>query len=296
MSTLDDDARSTPGLRWLDALPAPLHRQRAILSRLMDLCADNESVTSLSVGCSLGRGAADALSDVDAALGVDPSGDEDGGIRVSEVEDAVVAALSQGEPPVGLLRDRIGPPDRFIRRVFAQFRDGTQLDLAIMAETEVRRGAAAPDFVPLYVSERPAANPSSAVVFAAADAVTAEQIYGWAFLGWVALADLDKYLQRRSAWEANARLHEARHHVWQLWAAAHGATYPWHGLSQVLDQDPADLPPGIERTVAGIDLADLRRAARATADLLTRVSRLAADTHDATLPTGMADYVTDLLG
>ena len=28
-------------------------------------------MTSLQVGCSLGRGAADALSDIDAALGVD---------------------------------------------------------------------------------------------------------------------------------------------------------------------------------------------------------------------------------
>ncbi|MBO1754924.1 hypothetical protein [Allobranchiibius sp. CTAmp26] len=294
MTTLDKDPDASQGRRWLGDLPEELHRQRAMLTLLLDLCVATPSITSLSVGCSLGRGAGDALSDVDAALGVDASRGEDGAREVSGVEHAVVAALSQGQPPVGVLRDRVGPADRFVRRLFAQFRDGTQLDLAIMAEAEVRRGASAPDFVPLYVSSATSSSPARA--YPPADTATAEQIHDWTFLGWSALADLDKYLQRGSAWEAHSRLHEARHRVWQLWAAANGATYPWHGLSQVLDEDPHHLPSGIDATVAGLDLVDLRRAARATADVLARVSGLAADTHDATLPTEMARYVTDRLG
>lgn len=299
MSASEEDPDASWGRRWLGGLPGELHRQRAMLTLLLDLCVATPSISSLSVGCSLGRGAADALSDVDAALGVDAVGGEDGAREVSDIEQAVVTALSQGEPPVGVLRERVGPADRFIRRLFAQFPDGTQLDLAIMAEAEVRRGAAAPDFVSLYdnggsVSAVTAARDTGG--FPAADAVTAEQIHDWTLHGWCALADLDKYLQRRSAWEAHARLHEARHHVWQLWAAANGATYPWHGLSQVLDEDPRHLPPGIDATVAGLDLAELRRAARATADALTLVSALAADAHHATLPIGMARYVTDRLG
>lgn len=82
------------------------------------------------------------------------------------------------------------------------------------------------------------------------------------------------------------------HHIWQLWAAAQGALYPWHGLSQVLDHDPGDLPPGIESTVAGLDAAGLRRAARASAVVLAAASEATARRHPADLPLAMADYVT----
>jgi hypothetical protein len=60
----------------------------------------------------------------------------------------------------------------------------------------------------------------------------------------------------------------------------------------VLDHDPRNLPPGIESTVAGLDTADLRRAARASAALLTKVSASAAQQSPADLPSAMAGYVT----
>jgi hypothetical protein len=129
----------------------------------------------------------------------------------------------------------------------------------------------------------------------AADAVTGEQVREWAFLGWCALIDTGKYLRRGSLWEAHSRLHEARHHIWALWAAAHGALYPWHGLSQVLDHDPGNLPPGIESTVAGLDAADLRRAARASTGVLAAASQAAARRCPADLPAAMAAYVTRAL-
>lgn len=260
------------------------------------LCGD--TVGKLVVrGLLTGRGAADALSDVDAALGVVAARGRPGADQVQSVEQAVVAAFSDGDSLVGVLRVQVGPPDRFIRRVFAQFHDGVQLDLAIMAETEVRRGQAAPDFVSLYRSTPPAqahdhlGSPEVAQ-FPHADTVTTEQIYEWTFLGWCALADMDKYLHRRSLWEAHHRLHHARDRVWALWAATNGAIYPWYGFSQVVDQDPQVLPPGIEATVAGLNHTDLHRAARATADVLAQVSELASARHSASLPTGMADYVT----
>ena len=127
----------------------------------------------------------------------------------------------------------------------------------------------------------------------AADALS--DVREWAFLGWGALIDTDKYLRRGSLWEAHNRLHQARHHIWALWAAAHGALYPWHGLSQVLDHDPGNLPPGIESTIAGLDAADLRRAARASAEVLATASAAAALRHPADLPTAMAAYVTRAL-
>jgi hypothetical protein len=303
------DACTVAGGAWLAALPAELAAQRRVIAGLADRCETWPLVTSLLVGCSLGRGAADALSDIDAALGVDTPGGVAGAGRISAAEAMVVAALPDLGALVDVLRHRSGPADQWIRRIFAQFADGTQLDLGVVAEAEIearRRGGGAPDFVLLYHApappggqqpdaRMPAGSSAPSGELQAAYAVTGEQVREWAFLGWCALIDTDKYLRRGSLWEAHSRLHEARHHIWALWAAAHGALYPWHGLSQVLDHDPGNLPPGIESTVAGLDAADLRRAARASAGILAAVSASAARRHPADLPAAMAAYVTGAL-
>ena len=121
--------------------------------------------------------------------------------------------------------------------------------------------------------------------------VTGEQVRERAFLGWCALIDTGKHLRRDSLREAHSRLHQARHHIWALRAAAHSALYPWHGLSQVLSHDPGNLPPGLESTVAGLDAAGLRRA-RASTGILAAVSASALSRHPADLPAAMAAYVT----
>jgi hypothetical protein len=228
---------------------------------------------------------------------------------VAAAEAMVVAALPDLGPLVDVLRHPTGSADQYARRIFAQFADGTQLDLAVVAQADIemrcRRGGA-PDFIPLYQvsgppdSEVPDARaPARGAQLAdqppAAYAVTGEQVREWTFLGWCALIDADKYLRRGSLWEAHNRLHQARHHIWALWAAAQGAMYPWHGLSQVLDHDPDNLPPGVESTVASLDGADLCRAARASTEVLATVSAAAARRHPADLPAAMAVYVTRVL-
>jgi hypothetical protein len=279
------------GRAWLAGLPDSLAAQRRVMARLLDFCAATPQVTSFSVGCSLGRGAADALSDVDAALGVASAAD------VGAVESTVAATLRAGALPglVDLLRDR-SPRDDQVSRIFAQFADRTQLDLAIVPQSGIQLGRR-PDFVELYgrAAADPGAGPQDAGEAASAYAVSGEQVREWAFHGWIELLDIDKYLRRGSLWEAHERLHQVRHHVWMLWAAATGALYPWHGLSQVLDNDPRDLPPGIEATVASLDAADLRRAARVSATLLAEASAAAARAHPADLPHAMAGYVTSEL-
>lgn len=302
----DDRSRSSAaaasGRAWLAELPAELTAQRRLMSGLLDYCEANPSVTSLLVGCSLGRGAADALSDVDGALGVAADPGDAGADQIEAVEAEVVAALPGIAPVVDVLRHRYGPADRFIRRIFAQFADRSQLDLTVMADAEIRRGASVrPDHVWLYdTADSPLGAQTMADTERADDAdpgyaVTGDQIREWAFLGWCALIDLDKYLRRGSLWEAHNRLHHARDEIWALWAAATGALYPRYGLSQVLDRDPGDLPPGVAATVAGLDAADLRRAANASAALLADVSAAAARRCPAELPTAMADYVTRVL-
>ena len=302
-------AGALAGRAWLAALPDELAAQRRVMARLADLCETWPMVMSLLVGCSLGRGAADALSDIDAALGVDAPLGEPGAAMIGTAEAMVAAALPEMGALVDALRHRTGPGSQHVRRIFAQFADGTQLDLAVVAEAEIetrRRAGGAPDFIPLYTAPGlpgtwkpddqlpdgagvPGSEPPAAY------AVTGGQIREWAFHGWCMLIDADKYLRRGSLWEAHSRLHEARHYIWALWAAAQGALYPWHGLSQVLDHDPGNLPPGIESTVAGLDAPALRAAARATAKVLTTASEAAARRHPADLPEPMAAYVTRVL-
>jgi len=105
------------------------------------------------VGCSLGRGAADALSDIDAALGVGTPCGAAGAGRVGAVEAMVAAALPERGGLVDVLRHRSGPAGQWARRIFAPFAEGTQLDLAVVAEAQIqarRRGGGAPDFTPRY--------------------------------------------------------------------------------------------------------------------------------------------------
>src|SRR5215475_4937079 len=149
---------SVSGRAWLATLPDELAAQRRLMTGLISFCESTPAVTSLNVGCSLGRDAGDALSDVDAAMGIAAARGSAGAGRVHEVESMVVAALPELGTPVDVLRHRTGPADRLIRRIFAQFADGMQLDLAVMAEAEVRRGAAAPDFVTLYRAAGVSAN------------------------------------------------------------------------------------------------------------------------------------------
>jgi hypothetical protein len=305
-TSLDDKrsgalAAAADGRAWLAALPAELSAQRHLMAGLLDYSEATPSVTALLVGCSLGRGAADALSDIDGAMGVQAEAGAAGAAEVLAVEAGVVAALPDFAPLVDILRHRYGPADRFIRRIFAQFGDRSQLDLTIMADAELRGGAAVrSDTVWLYDAARQPAEPAPGQTGRPGEpapgyAVTGEQIREWAFLGWCALIDMDKYLRRGSLWEAHIRLHHARDHIWALWAAATGALYPWHGLTQVLDNDPGNLPPGVDATVAGLDAADLRRAATASAALLTWVSTAAAERCPAELPSAMARYVTGVL-
>lgn len=290
------DSRLT-GRAWLAALPGELAGQRRAMTALLGRCEAWPLVTSLVVGCSIGRGAADALSDVDAAIGVAVQAGEEPGGPVADVEALVLAALPELGPLVDVLRHQAGTADR-ARVVFAQYADGIQLDLAVVPEAEIRArqdAGGSPDFVPLYLAPVPAGAAGAGRQWPAGYAVTGEQVREWAFRGWLALLDMDKYLRRGSLWEAHARLNAARDHIWALWAAAHGALYPWHGLSQVLDHDPGNLPPGIESTVAGLDAAGLRRAARSSAEVLATASAAAAARHPADLPAAMAGHVTRVL-
>ncbi|TWP39068.1 hypothetical protein [Leekyejoonella antrihumi] len=271
---------------WLSTLGPEMGRHREAIAAFAQLCADNRAVSSFSVGCSIGRGAGDALSDIDAAVGVSTVRGTAGAADVQDVEAWLLEALPALGEVVDVLRTGSDNNDFVIRQVFVQFSDRLQLDLAVIAEGEVRRGEAAPDFVPVFWRE----GAPNSTAGRSAHEVSPEQIREWAFLGWRALLDADKYLRRGSVWEAHQRVQDARDRIWMLWAAARGAAYPWHGLSQALDDSPDLLPPNIETTVAGLDAEDLRRAVVAAAQVLADSSAAAGTAWNAKLPSALADH------
>jgi hypothetical protein len=274
------------GRNWIESLPADLARHQQVLARLLAHCETAPAITSFSVGCSIGRRAADSLSDIDAAIGVLAPRGATGTEVLRSVEQATVELLPGWGPLVDVLRQETHGAGFVLRRLFAQYDDGLQLDLAIVADGDIRRGEAAPDFVELYRSgpePEPTDHPSA---FGASQA----QLCEWVFLGWRALLDADKYLRRGSMWEVHQRLHETRDHIWKLWATGRDALYPWHGLSQVLDHAPDLLPDRIEDTVAGLDRDDLGRAVLVAADVLVQATACAERTTGTRLCLPIADY------
>lgn len=268
-------------------MPAVVARQRDLLERLRAAVAADPAMTGLVLGCSLARGAGDAWSDVDAGLAVD-------GAAWPAVVDGVVRlvrALGEANGGVADLLVQRWPDVRGgeSRHVFAQYADGLQLSL-VVRPAEAWQGRA-PGEVVLHGSRGAFAatrTPSSL-------RAGAEEVREWAFLGWIALADLVKYVARGSAWEALARLDEARAQAWRLWAVGAGVDYPSFGLTAVLDEPAAGLPPGIDGTVAGLDPGALLGAARRLAGVLDAAAARAAAAVPAQLPAGMAAHVRALL-
>jgi hypothetical protein len=268
---MDDDGRA-----WIARLPDELHRQRSILDRLLNLCEAVDGVRWLVIGCSVGRGAADGLSDLDVAVGVR-----------DEAFPAIAAEVRRGVDRLGELvesfQHQLPGVTVTHERIFAQFADRCQVDLMIFPRS-VDAGTI-PGVVVLY-------DPDGHIVIATepSAAVTPAHVREWAFLGWCALADLGKYLRRQSPWAALARLGEARDQLCRLWAIALDVP-ALYGLTSILDFAAGGVPPGMEATVADLDPARLLAAGQALAALLADVGRRLPADQAAALPTAMARYI-----
>jgi len=267
------------GRTWIDALPAELADQRELLTRLLDAIEGDLRVRWLEVGCSVAQHRGDALSDLDLGLGV--------------VEDAfpdtlgdLVALLGSLGEVIDILRQSWqGTGPQSPQRIFVQYGNGTQIDL-VAIPAHLPKGVP-PENVVLYDPDGLRSDPWPDSVLQP-DATTVRE---WAFLGWIALADLTKYLQRGSLWEALDRLNQTRDQIWRLWAVAQAIRYPQYGLTSVLDHPAAGIPPGIEESVASLDLSDLLRAAVVAADLLDWTGVMAAAVTGGEVPGEMARFV-----
>jgi hypothetical protein len=271
------------GQAFLAGMPEAVARQRDLLSRLLAAVEAQPAVRWLELGCSLARGAGDGWSDIDAGAGI---ADPDWG----EV-DRYAGPLTTGLGPAAeQIRQQFpGRDGKTCWHYFTLYDDGSQLSLVLMPASW-RRGLA-PGSIALYDADGLLATAAQPGNLTAGPDILRE----WAGLGWIALADLVKYLARGSLWEAYQRLDEARTQVWQLWAAGHRVTYPGYGLTSVLDQPGTPLPPGIDRTVAALNPDALRAAAVATAALLDTATAAAARQVEFVPPNGLRRWVLDRL-
>jgi hypothetical protein len=267
---------SVSGMTWIDQLPDEMAGQQMLLRGLVSLCEAEKSIRWLVIGCSLGRGAGDYLSDLDVATGVR---DEDFTTAIPKIQLAVDG--------LGELVDSYQHQLPYVTgahvRIFAQYSDRCQVDLVV------------------FPASRGANSFAGAVVLHDPDAmiVTREhreppapaQVREWAFHGWCALADVGKYLRRGSAWEALIRLNNARDQLWRLKAVLDGVPDPEYGVTSILDFAPETIAPGMAATVADLDPARLVRAARQLANLLGQFGQQLPAEQRAALPDAMARYV-----
>jgi hypothetical protein len=268
---------SDDGADWIGALPAELAGQRSILRRLREACLADDRIRWLAIGCSLGRGNADRLSDLDLALGLVDEQFEDALPDMREM----VAGL--GELIDSYHHLIAGVPSTH-ERIFAQYADRCQVDLVVFTASEQVNSVK--DVVVLYDPDgwiTPSFQPRP---------VTAEQVREWAFGGWCALADFGKYLRRGSSWEALDRLHEARSQAWKLWGASLDVPNPQYGLTSILDFAPGRMPPGMAATVGDLDPVRQLVAASALAGQLAAAGSSLAPALRAVLPGAMAEFVT----
>jgi hypothetical protein len=265
------------GRKWITALPEELAGQRRLLAGLLDLCEADQRIRWLALGCSLSRGAGDRLSDVDAAMGVS---DADFDAAVPVVRTAVDGLGQLVDSYHHLLPGSRTPGER----IFAQFADRCQVDLVVLPASAGR--GLVPRIVVLY-------DPDGLVeVSEGTQPPGPQQLREWAFGGWCALADLGKYLRRGSAWEALARLTEARAFLCQLHAASLGVPDPQYGVTSLLDFAADRMPAGLEGTVADLEPRQLLAAAMHTATMLTETAEQLTAEQRTMLPSAMATYIT----
>lgn len=267
----------TDAAAWLSDLAVRLPRHAEVLGRLVEGVQRDERVVQLSVGCSIGRGSGDDLSDLDCELSLEPAAWP----AALDLVEPLVRSLG---PVISLIHHRwdgCGTAEH--RRTAVIYATAPQLDLMVWPVT-VWSGMHPPGSVVLHGTRAVWTRPWDP----ARGLPTPERLQEWWFLGWWALLDADKYLRRGSLWEARQRLEEARTAVWRLTAAAQGLPFAEFGITALLDGPDPRLPPGMEATAADLDASRLRSAVVRCAQVLDEQSWGAASLAGADRPAATA--------
>jgi hypothetical protein len=230
---------------WINSLPRLVAPQAAVLLRLLDATQADPRIRALRVRGSIARGTADEYSDLDTRIWI-----------TDDEYEAVLADLpalvrSIG-PTLDILFETPGSP-----YLFVQFADGVQLELSSGRTSE----ASGRDHGVVVLLDRDGLWDQP---YEPKPAWDRDLWLGWA---WLALFDTDKYLQRDSLWEALTAVEKARLLLLRHHAAVTGMRDPEYGVTSLLDYG-GRLPEGLESTVAGLNAAEIRRAAFACGELL----------------------------
>lgn len=271
-----------PGKAWLDTLDSSVSRQKQLLQALLSWVESDERCRYLLVGCSLGRGVGDELSDIDARIGiVEQDWPYSIGYIMKEVRQLGMVVDQQDQP----YPDSEG---RLQHHIITVYEDNLQLSLVVTPASWVKRLRY--DAVVLYDPEDLLPDSIDHTIGVA----TPVQAREWAFLAWLNLTDAAKYLKRGSLWEALERLHKARTHTWQLWAVAQKLDFALYGVTQVLD-DQVDLPKGLQKTVTSLNSGAIHEACVTLIDILDDVMVQASRAIPFELPLGMAQTARNQL-
>jgi hypothetical protein len=258
---------------WLDQLTPDLSAQRRLLQGLLDWSEHDDDVRWLTVGCSLERGNADWMSDVDVAIGV----------REEHFEEALPRARRALCDLGDLVEsyDYLMPLSFPVRRFFAQYRDRTQVDLTVGFAPVVNL----PRSVVLY-------DPEGAVHVVGDDALypRADEVRVWACQAWEALANVGKYVRRSSFLEALDQLYEARGNLFRLWALAENVPQARYGLTALIDAG-ARMPPAVDKSFARPNQGEVLVAARHLADILTDLQTVLSSHERYDLPHEFAAFI-----
>jgi hypothetical protein len=274
-----NDAAPISGRAWIAAMPPAVSRQRDLLGRLLDAVEAEPALRFLELGCSLARGAGDSRSDIDCGVGVADEYWAEAAAHGRRLAAGLGVAVDQ------MVQRLPGRDNEPCWHVFTLYQDGSQLSM-VLAPASWRPGLP-PGSVALYDPDGRLREPW----WPGSHAPEPETVREWAALGWIALGDLAKYLDRGSVWEAYVRLEEARTQLWRLVATGQRVAYPVFGLTSVLDEARPVLPVGIEATVAGLDADALRSAAVATAGLLAEATAAARRVVPFEPPDGLRAWV-----
>jgi hypothetical protein len=242
--------------RWLRDLPAQLGPQRDVITGLLNEAREDARIRLFVVGCSIGRGAADALSDVDGLYGVEQS-------RWLTATADSAELVRRVAPLIDLYQATLPPasPDAHpYQHTFAQYASGVQIDLVVAVARE--RQAPRADWVVLYDPEQRVSDVPKI------EAPSEDQVRGWTYACLIHLSACAKYLTRGSLWEARTQLDLARTELWRVWAVAQHVLDPQYGLTAILDAPAPQLPSRIEATIAPLARGPMRSAALACFDML----------------------------
>lgn len=238
-----------------------------LVANLTDWAQATAWVEWLELAGSLGRGAGDHRSDVDAGVGVQPDTES----RLDSVEQAATSFA----PPAAMLRQPFASGSTHLLTVYS---DGRQLSLVVMPST-ARTG-----LPPQALALVDKAGRLSTTLDPATWQPNRAKQREWTFLALIAASDALKHSTRGKVWRALRSLNEARDLYLQLLAAQEQVVYPQYGAVS-LENDARPIPDELATTLVGTpDPTAIPAAVQALAELL---SPFAAEHHLANLATAL---------